>query len=127
MMDRERDIDIDTATTTTGTTATGSPIALSGAAAAAVRAMKRGDPAAEADVQTSATAAALADLAAAECKRPRIDGTGDVGQNNEPLNPGLHGYPPQSQDSTAAAADGLVATPFSAFPPSRSPPQRRGG
>lgn len=80
MMDRERDIDT---TTTTGTTATGSPIALAGAAAAAVRGMKRVDPAAaaEADVQTTATAAALVDLAAAECKRPRIDGTGgDVGQ-----------------------------------------------
>lgn len=46
---------------------------------AAVRAMKRGDP--EPDAQT---AAALSDLAEAECKRARIDGAGgvvgDIGQ-----------------------------------------------
>lgn len=91
---------------------TAGPHAVAPGGPAAVRAVKRGDP--EPDAQT---VAALVDLAAAECKRPRIDGTGvgDVGQNNEPLNPGLHGYPPQSQDSTAAA-DGLVATPFTAFP-----------
>ncbi|KAJ3600865.1 hypothetical protein NHX12_031839 [Muraenolepis orangiensis] len=124
IMDRERDID-----TTTG------PHAIAPGGPATVRGMKRGDP--EPDGQT---AASLVDLATAECKRPRIDGTGvgDVGQmlrrpdgllgngsqwrtpNNEPLNPGLHGYPPQSQDSTAAA-DGLVATPFSAFPPPAPP------
>lgn len=56
IMDRERDID----------TAAGGP--------AAVRGMKRGDP--EPDAQT---AAALADLPGAECKRARIDGTGGVG------------------------------------------------
>ncbi|CAL8271408.1 unnamed protein product [Lota lota] len=106
IMDRERDID-----TTTG------PHVIAPGGTATVRGMKRGDP--EPDAQT---AAALADLAAADCKRPRIDGTGvdDVGQNNEPLNPGLHGYPPQSQDSTAA--DSLVAAPFLAFPPP-APPQ----
>lgn len=60
IMDRERDIDT---------------AAAAGAAAgpAAVRGMKRVDP--EPDAQT---AAALADLAGAECKRPRIDGTGSV-------------------------------------------------
>lgn len=49
-----------------------------GGAPAAVRGMKRGDP--EPDGQT---AAALMDSSGAECKRPRIDGTGglgDVGQ-----------------------------------------------
>lgn len=50
-----------------------------GGPAAAVRGMKRGDP--EPDAQT---AAALTDLAGAECKRARIDGTGgvvgDIGQ-----------------------------------------------
>lgn len=85
IMDRERDID----------TAAG-PLANAVGGPAAVRGMKRGDP--EPDAQT---AAALPDLTGAECKRPRIDGTGtvvgDIGQNNEPLNPGFHGYPPHSQ------------------------------
>ncbi|MEQ2273057.1 hypothetical protein XENORESO_020917, partial [Xenotaenia resolanae] len=86
IMERERDID---------TGATGAhPNAAAGAAV--VRGMKRGDP--EPDAQT---AAALTDLAGAECKRPRIDGSGsvvgDIGQNNEPLNPGFHGYAPHSQ------------------------------
>ncbi|KAM8845121.1 RNA binding protein fox-1 homolog 2-like isoform 2-T2 [Spinachia spinachia] len=92
---------------------------------AAVRGMKRGDP--EPDAQT---AAALTDLAEAECKRARIDGAGgvvgDIGQNNEPLNPGFHGYPPHcqgSQDSTGGQ-EGLVAPPFSAFPP--PPPPQNG-
>lgn len=58
IMDRERDID---------------PAAAAAAGQAVVRGMKRGDP--EPDAQT---AAALADLAGAECKRPRIDGTGSV-------------------------------------------------
>lgn len=58
MMDRERDMD---------------PAAAAGPAV--VRGMKRGDP--EPDAQTTA-AASLADLAGAECKRPRIDGTGSV-------------------------------------------------
>ncbi|XP_068435691.1 RNA binding protein fox-1 homolog 2-like isoform X2 [Clinocottus analis] len=95
------------------------------AAAAAVRAMKRGDP--EPDAQA---AAALTDLAGAECKRPRIDGTGavvgDIGQNDEPLNPGFHGYPPHSQGSqdSTGGQEGLVAPPFSAFPP--PPPPQNG-
>ncbi|KAK5885417.1 hypothetical protein CesoFtcFv8_019126 [Champsocephalus esox] len=78
--------DIDTAAGTLANT-TGSP-------GASVRGMKRGDP--EPDAQT---AAALTDLPGAECKRPRIDGTTvvDIGQNDEPLNPGYHGYPPHSQ------------------------------
>lgn len=63
IMDRERDID--TAAAAAGAHATAGP--------AVVRGMKRGDP--EPDAQT---AAALADLAGAECKRPRIDGTGNV-------------------------------------------------
>lgn len=68
IMDRERDID----------TAAG-PLANAPGGPAAVRGMKRGDP--EPDAQT---AAALTDLPGAECKRPRIDGTGtvvgDIGQ-----------------------------------------------
>ncbi|XP_063760059.1 RNA binding protein fox-1 homolog 2-like isoform X2 [Eleginops maclovinus] len=112
--------DIDTAAGTLANTA-GGP-----AAAASVRGMKRGDP--EPDAQT---AAALTDLVGAECKRPRIDGTsgavvGDIGQNNEPLNPGFHGYPTHSQgaqDSTGGQ-EGLVAPPFAAFPP--PPPPQNG-
>ncbi|XP_034395949.1 RNA binding protein fox-1 homolog 2-like isoform X2 [Cyclopterus lumpus] len=93
------------------------------AAAAAVRGMKRGDP--EPDAQ-----AAAAVLTEAECKRPKIDGTGavvdDIGQNNEPLNPGFHGYPPHSQGSqdSTGGQEGLVAPPFSAFPP--PPPPQNG-
>lgn len=68
IMDREKEID------TTAGGATGVPTA--------VRGMKRGDP--EPDTQV---AAALTDLAGAECKRPRIDGTVsvDVGQVRLPL------------------------------------------
>lgn len=62
IMDRERDIE----------TAAGA-LANAVGGQAAVRGMKRGDP--EPDAQT---AAALTDLAGAECKRPRIDGTGSV-------------------------------------------------
>ena len=62
IVDRERDID----------TAAG-PLANAAGGPAAVRGMKRGDP--EPDAQA---AAALTDLAGAECKRPRIDGTGSV-------------------------------------------------
>ncbi|XP_044038291.1 RNA binding protein fox-1 homolog 2-like isoform X2 [Siniperca chuatsi] len=94
IMDRERDID----------TAAGR-LANAAGGPAAVRGMKRGDP--EPDAQT---AAVLTDLAGAECKRPRIDGTGsvvgDIGQG--------------SQDSTGGQ-EGLVAPPFAAFPP--PPPQ----
>ncbi|XP_057716854.1 RNA binding protein fox-1 homolog 2-like isoform X3 [Corythoichthys intestinalis] len=114
IMDRERDIDT---SAVPHTSAAGGP--------AAVRGMKRGDPEPDA-----LAAAALTDLTGAECKRPRIDGTGsvigDIGQNNEPLNPGFHGYAPHnqgSQDSTGAQ-DGLVAPPFSAFPP--PPPPQNG-
>lgn len=46
-----------------------------GGAPAAVRGMKRGDP--EPDAQT---AAALVDASGAECKRPRIDGSGVIGE-----------------------------------------------
>ncbi|XP_031726714.1 RNA binding protein fox-1 homolog 2-like isoform X2 [Anarrhichthys ocellatus] len=110
----ERDID----------TAAG-PLANAAGGPAAVRGMKRGDP--EPDAQT---AAVLVDLAEAECKRPRIDGTGaivgDIGQNNEPLNPGFHGYTPHSQGSqdSTGGQEGLVAPPFSAFPP--PPPPQNG-
>ncbi|XP_038129680.1 RNA binding protein fox-1 homolog 2-like isoform X2 [Cyprinodon tularosa] len=91
------------------------------AGAAVVRGMKRGDP--EPDAQT---AAALTDLAGAECKRPRIDGSGDIGQNNEPLNPGFHGYAPHSQGSqdSTGGQEGLVAPPFTTFPP--PPPPQNG-
>uniref|UniRef100_A0A3P9B940 RNA binding protein fox-1 homolog 2 n=1 Tax=Maylandia zebra TaxID=106582 RepID=A0A3P9B940_9CICH len=97
IMDRERDID----------TAAG-PHANAAGGPAVVRGMKRGDP--EPDAQT---AAALTDLSGAECKRPRIDGigsvVGDIGQG--------------SQDSTGGQ-EGLVAPPFTAFPP--PPPPQNG-
>ncbi|KAK6311824.1 hypothetical protein J4Q44_G00174880 [Coregonus suidteri] len=114
MMDRERDID----------TATGPHANTTGGPAAVVRGMKRGDP--EPDAQTAAT---LTELAAAECKRPRIDGTvgvGDIGQNNDPLTPGFLGYPPHSQGSqdSTGGQEGLVPPPFSAFPP--PPPPQNG-
>ncbi|TMS14779.1 RNA binding protein fox-1-like protein 2 [Larimichthys crocea] len=127
-MDRERDIDTAAAAAAAAAAGPGgSTAAAAAAAAAAARGMKRGDP--EPDAQT---AAALTDLAGAECKRPRIDGTGsvvvvgDIGQNNEPLNPGFHGYPPHSQGSqdSTGGQEGLVAPPFSAFPP--PPPPQNG-
>lgn len=64
LMDRERELD-----TMTGV----HPSA--GGAPAVVRGMKRGDP--EPDGQTAAT---LVDTAGAECKRPRIDGSGGIGE-----------------------------------------------
>lgn len=64
LMDRDRELD---------TMAGVHPSA--GGAPAAVRGMKRGDP--EPDGQT---AAALVDSAGAECKRPRIDGSGGLGE-----------------------------------------------
>ncbi|XP_034566907.1 RNA binding protein fox-1 homolog 2-like isoform X1 [Notolabrus celidotus] len=114
IMDRERD-----------TEAAAGPLTNPAGGPAAVRGMKRGDP--DPDPQTPA---ALTDLPGADCKRPRIDGTvvavGDIGQNNEPLNPGFHGYPPHSQGSqdSTGAQEGLVAPPFSAFPP--PPPPQNG-
>ncbi|XP_077357291.1 RNA binding protein fox-1 homolog 2-like isoform X4 [Festucalex cinctus] len=107
IMDRERDIDT---SAVPHTSAAGGP--------AAVRGMKRGDPEPDA-----LAAAAMTDLTGAECKRPRID---DIGQNNEPLNPGFHGYTPHNQgaqDSTGAQ-EGLVAPAFTAFPP--PPPPQNG-
>uniref|UniRef100_A0A3P9HEK4 RNA binding protein fox-1 homolog 2 n=1 Tax=Oryzias latipes TaxID=8090 RepID=A0A3P9HEK4_ORYLA len=97
-----------------------------GGAPAAVRGMKRGDP--EPDAQT---AAALVDSSGAECKRPRIDGSGglgEVGQNNDPLTLGYHGYPAHSQGSqdSAGGQEGLVPPPFSAFPPPPPPPPQNG-
>ncbi|XP_051904473.1 RNA binding protein fox-1 homolog 2-like isoform X2 [Hippocampus zosterae] len=115
IMDRERDIDT---SAVPHTSAAGGP--------AAVRGMKRGDP----EPDALAAAAALTDLTGAECKRPRIDGTGsvigEIGQNNEPLNPGFHGYTPHNQGSqdTSGAQDGLVAPAFTAFPP--PPPPQNG-
>nr|XP_046162400.1 RNA binding protein fox-1 homolog 2-like isoform X6 [Oncorhynchus gorbuscha] len=111
MMDREKDID----------TETGPHANTTGGPAAVVRGMKRGDP--------EQTAAALTELAGAECKRPRIDGTvgvGDIGQNNDPLTPGFLGYPPHSQGSqdSTGGQEGLVPPPFSAFPP--PPPPQNG-
>ncbi|XP_060942677.1 RNA binding protein fox-1 homolog 2 isoform X1 [Limanda limanda] len=100
--------------------------AMAGVAPAAVRGMKRGDP--EPDAQT---AAALVDSAGAECKRPRMDGSGgigEVGQNNDPLTLGYHGYPSLSQGSqdSAGGQEGLVPPPFSAFPPPPPPPPQNG-
>ncbi|TKS68058.1 RNA binding protein fox-1 -like protein 2 [Collichthys lucidus] len=112
LMDRDRELD------------TMHPNA--GGAPAVVRGMKRGDP--EPDGQT---AAALVDSAGAECKRPRIDGSGgigEVGQNNDPLTLGYHGYPSHSQGSqdSAGGQEGLVPPPFSAFPPPPPPPPQNG-
>lgn len=64
LMDRDRELD---------TMAGVHPNA--GGAPAAVRGMKRGDP--EPDGQT---AAALVDSTGAECKRPRMDGSGGLGE-----------------------------------------------
>uniref|UniRef100_UPI003AABFFC2 RNA binding protein fox-1 homolog 2 n=1 Tax=Centroberyx gerrardi TaxID=166262 RepID=UPI003AABFFC2 len=77
-----------------------------GGAPAAVRGMKRGDP--EPDAQTPA---ALVEAAGAECKRPRIDGSGVIAEG--------------SQDS-AGGQEGLVPPPFSAFPPPPPPPPQNG-
>ncbi|KAI1883889.1 hypothetical protein AGOR_G00220730 [Albula goreensis] len=113
VMDRDRDMD-----TTAGahTNPAGGP--------APVRGMKRGDP--EPDAQPAAT---LPELSGAECKRPRIDGSGgvgEIGQNNEPLTPGFHGYPPHSQGSQGSPGgpEGLGAPPFSTYPP--PPPPQNG-
>ncbi|XP_036408076.1 RNA binding protein fox-1 homolog 2-like isoform X1 [Megalops cyprinoides] len=113
IMDRERDMD----------TASGAHTNPAGAAAP-VRGMKRGDP--EPDAQS---AAALTELAGAECKRPRIEGSGavgEVGQNNDPLTPGFHGYPPHSQGSqeSTGGQEGLVPQAFSTYPP--PPPPQNG-
>ncbi|XP_010768898.1 RNA binding protein fox-1 homolog 2-like [Notothenia coriiceps] len=97
-----------------------------GGPAAVVRGMKRGDP--EPD---GLTAAALVDSTGAECKRPRIDGSGgigEIGQNNDPLTLGYHGYPSLSQGAqdNAGGQEGLVPPPFSAFPPPPPPPPQNG-
>ncbi|XP_076871867.1 RNA binding protein fox-1 homolog 2 isoform X9 [Brachyhypopomus gauderio] len=113
IMDRDRDLD---------TMAGVHPNPAAGPSA--VRGMKRGDP--EPDAQN---AAALADPVGAECKRPRIDGNGaEIGQNNDPLNMGFHGYPSASQGSqdTMGTQEGLVPPPFSAFPPPPPPPPQNG-
>ncbi|XP_043086815.1 RNA binding protein fox-1 homolog 2 isoform X2 [Puntigrus tetrazona] len=73
------------------------------AGSAAVRGMKRGDPEPEG-------AAAAGDSVGAECKRARMDGTGELGQ--------------ASQD-TMGAPEGVVA-PFSSFPPPPPPPPQNG-
>ncbi|XP_068176951.1 RNA binding protein fox-1 homolog 2-like isoform X2 [Antennarius striatus] len=111
LMDRERELDA---------MAGVHPIA--GGAPAVVRGMKRGDP--EPDGQT---AAALVDSAGAECKRPRIDGSGGIGENNDPLTL-YHGYPPHSQGSqdVVGGQEGLVPPPFSTFPPPPPPPPQNG-
>ncbi|XP_056135510.1 RNA binding protein fox-1 homolog 2-like isoform X2 [Lampris incognitus] len=115
LMDRERELD---AMAGVHPNPNGAP--------AAVRGMKRGDP--EPDAQTSA---ALVESAGAECKRPRIDGAGgiaEVGQNNDPLTLGYHGYPTHSQGSqdSSGGQEGLVPPPFSAFPPPPPPPPQNG-
>ncbi|XP_053353934.1 RNA binding protein fox-1 homolog 3-like isoform X4 [Clarias gariepinus] len=90
-----------------------------------VRGMKRGDP--EPDAH-GAAAAPLGDSVGAECKRPRMEGGGDMSQNNDPLNMGFHGYPSGSQGSQDAmgAQDGLVPPPYSSFPPPPPPPPQNG-
>ncbi|KAL7825941.1 hypothetical protein SRHO_G00336790 [Serrasalmus rhombeus] len=113
IMDRDRELDA---------AAAGHPGPAAGAST--VRGMKRGDP--EPDGQS---AAALGDPVGAECKRPRMDGNaGDMGQNNDPLSMGFHGYPSASQGSqdTMGAQEGLVPPPFSAFPPPPPPPPQNG-
>lgn len=70
LMDRERELD----------TMAGGVHPNAAGAPAVVRGMKRGDP--EPDGQT---AAALVDTAGAECKRPRIDGTGGIGEVSQKL------------------------------------------
>ncbi|XP_056266379.1 RNA binding protein fox-1 homolog 2-like isoform X3 [Pseudoliparis swirei] len=115
LMDRDRELD---AMAGVHPNAGGSP--------AVVRGMKRGDP--EPDGQA---AAALVDATGAECKRPRIDGSGvicEVGQNNDPLTLGYHGYPSHSQGSqdSTGGQEGLVPPPFSAFPPPPPPPPQNG-
>ncbi|XP_076147880.1 RNA binding protein fox-1 homolog 2 isoform X2 [Alosa pseudoharengus] len=115
LLDRDRDLD-----------AMAGVHASSTGGSSTVRGMKRGDP--EPDAQT---AAALTESSGAECKRPRIDGSGGVGelgQNNDPLTMGYHGYPPPSQGSqdSMAAQEGLVPPPFSAFPPPPPPPPQNG-
>jgi len=96
MMDLERDID-----------SAAGPLANSAGASAAVRGMKRGDP--EPDAQT---AVALTELAGAECKRPRIDGTGGVADIG------------QGAQESSGGQEGLVPPPFNAFPP--PPPPQNG-
>ncbi|XP_077574338.1 RNA binding protein fox-1 homolog 2 isoform X3 [Stigmatopora nigra] len=97
-----------------------------GGAPAVVRGMKRGDP--EPDGQT---AASLIESTGAECKRPRIDGSGgigEVGQNNDPRALGYHGYSSHSQGSqdNTAGQEGLVPQAFAAFPPPPPPPPQNG-
>ncbi|KAG7326883.1 hypothetical protein KOW79_010284 [Hemibagrus wyckioides] len=90
-----------------------------------VRGMKRGDP--EPDAH-GAAAAPLGDSVGAECKRPRMEGGGDMSQNNDPLTMGFHGYPSASQGSQDAmgAQEGLVPPPYSSFPPPPPPPPQNG-
>ncbi|XP_017337293.1 RNA binding protein fox-1 homolog 2 isoform X1 [Ictalurus punctatus] len=90
-----------------------------------VRGMKRGDP--EPDGH-GAAAAPLGDSVGAECKRPRMEGGGDMSQNNDPLNMGFHAYPSTSQGSQDAmgAQEGLVPPPYSSFPPPPPPPPQNG-
>lgn len=64
LMDRERELDM-----------AGGVHPNAAGAPSVVRGMKRGDP--EPDGQTAAT---LVDATGAECKRPRIDGTGGIGE-----------------------------------------------
>ncbi|XP_077461001.1 RNA binding protein fox-1 homolog 2 isoform X3 [Stigmatopora argus] len=97
-----------------------------GGAPAAVRGMKRGDP--EPDGQT---AASLIESTGAECKRPRMDGSGgigEVGQSNDPRTLGYHGYSSHSQGSqdNTAGQEGLVPQAFAAFPPPPPPPPQNG-
>uniref|UniRef100_A0A3B3RXB2 RNA binding protein fox-1 homolog 2 n=1 Tax=Paramormyrops kingsleyae TaxID=1676925 RepID=A0A3B3RXB2_9TELE len=90
IMDRERDVD----------NAAGGHANPAGGSAS-VRGMKRGDP--EPDGQT--TAVSLPELAGAECKRPRIDGSGTVAEIG------------QGSQELAGGQEGLLPPPFSAFPP----------
>ncbi|XP_066563483.1 RNA binding protein fox-1 homolog 2 isoform X2 [Amia ocellicauda] len=88
------------------------------------RGMKRGDPEPDASVAPS-----LTDGAGAECKRARIDGAvgagGELGQNNDPLTSGYHGYQPLHSQDSSGSSEGLVAPPtFPTFPP--PPPSQNG-
>ncbi|XP_051985829.1 RNA binding protein fox-1 homolog 2 isoform X1 [Xyrauchen texanus] len=71
---------------------------------AGVRGMKRGDP------DPEGAAAAAGDSIGAECKRARMDGTGEIGQGSQDM---------------LGSQEGLVP-PFSSFPPPPPPPPQNG-
>ncbi|XP_058874942.1 RNA binding protein fox-1 homolog 2-like isoform X2 [Acipenser ruthenus] len=114
MLDRERDVD------NPAQALSSSP----GSGLSSTRGIKRGDPDSEASLAASAMNAA-----AAECKRPRMDGGLAAGEISlsDPLTSGYHGYQPMHSQGTqdpAVGTDGLLPPPFAAFPP--PPPPQNG-